>query len=244
MTPRPFQLVAPGSLGPCVLSCEHASPRLPAGVRVDRALAPLMRSHWAWDSGAWDLARDLARRLETTAIGARYSRLWIDLNRRIDDPTLARAEAEGTALPWNTRLGARALEQRIVAYHNPYHIELDRLIQRRLVRGIRPLIFSVHSFTPVWEGRPRKFDVGLLYEHHQGPAQHIARHVRSAGFRVRYNEPYSGMAGMMYAVDRHGTHHGLPCLEIEVNDALLAQAAPTRRLAAAVAAGLRALVGV
>jgi predicted N-formylglutamate amidohydrolase len=144
-------------------------------------------------------------------------------------------------LPWNRDLKARDLERRVMDYHAPYHNEIDRLILRRVVRGVRPVVFAVHSFTPVYDGRPRRFDVGILYEHHRIPARLIARHVRAAGFSVRYNQPYSGMAGMMYAVDRHGSHHGLPCLEIEINDALFARPARIRRLVAAVADGLREL---
>lgn len=241
MTPRPYQLVAAGSLAPWVLTCEHASNRVPVDGPRGAAVQGLLKTHWAFDFGAWALARDLARRLGASAIGGRWSRLWVDLNRRVDDEALVRREAGGVMLPWNDHLTPAVLERRVTDYHTPYHNEIDRLILRRVVRGVRPVVFAVHSFTPVYDGRPRRFDVGILYEHHRRPAQVIARHVRAAGFVLRYNQPYSGMAGMMYAVDRHGSHHGLPCLEIEVNDALFAQPARVRRLAVAVEVGLREL---
>jgi hypothetical protein len=43
------------------------------------------------------------------------------------------------------------------------------------------------------------------------------------------------MAGMMYAVDRHGSHHRLPCVELEINQRLLADAAGVSRLVPIVA---------
>jgi len=66
--------------------------------------------------------------------------------------------------------------------------------------------------------------------------------LREAGLRVRYNQPYSGMAGMMYSVDRHGSHHRLPCLEIEVNQKMFERGDAVRRLAAAIVPGARALL--
>ena len=75
----------------------------------------------------------------------------------------------------------------------------------------------------------------------QSAARRIAKHLREVGFTVRYNQPYSGMAGMMYAVDRHGSHHRLPCLEIEVNHALFDDPHRAANLARAVAEVLRDL---
>ena len=47
---------------------------------------------------------------------------------------------------------------------------------------------------------------------------------------VRYNQPYSRIAGLMYAADRHGSHYGLPCLEPEFNQRLFRQATAASRL--------------
>ena len=132
------------------------------------------------------------------------------------------------------------MERRIAEYYAPYHGVIDQQLTRRLVRGVRPMVVAVHSFTPVYDGKPRRFDVGVLYEHHRGPAQRIARRVRASGFTVRYNQPYSGFEGLMYSADRHGSHHDLVCVEIEVNDALFAEPARVDRLAAGVADALRA----
>ncbi len=225
-----------------MLTCEHASNRIPGGAPRAQQLRELLETHWAWDIGGWSLTRDLAARLGTSAIGGRWSRLWIDLNRRVDDPALVRRDAGGLDLPWNRRVTPAEIERRVVDVHAPYHNQIDELILRRLVRGVRPLVFAVHTFTPEYDGEVRRFDVGLLYEAHRRPAQRIARHLRESGFSVRYNQPYSGMAGMMYAVDRHGSHHRLPCLEIEVNHAMFEQPARAARLGAVVAAALRELM--
>jgi predicted N-formylglutamate amidohydrolase len=239
---RPFLVANPLGVSPVLLMCEHASNRLPFAKGIRAAHRELLRSHWGWDIGAWALARDLAGRLAASAVGGRWSRLLIDLNRRVDDPTLIRRTAGSTVLPWNAGIGAEAIERRVLTYHTPYHAEIDRLILRRLVRGVRPILLAVHSFTPRLTGRSRRFEMGILYEHHRGLAHRLGRGLRDAGLTVRYNQPYSGMAGMMYAVDRHGSHHRLPCLEIEVNQILLESGDATRRLGGSIARAVHALL--
>ncbi len=77
-----------------VLSCEHASNRLPPPWRWPAEDDWLVASHWAWDPGAADITRSLASRLGIPAVLASFSRLLVDPNRRADHPTLFRKEAD------------------------------------------------------------------------------------------------------------------------------------------------------
>lgn len=234
-------MLSPQALAPVVLSCEHATNRLPFRSRRTLQEREVLESHWGWDIGAWELTRELTRRLRTSAIGGRWSRLAIDLNRRVDDSTLVRKVAGGVELSWNVGIGPEEIERRVLEYHTPYHVELDRLVLRRVVRGTRPLLFAVHSFTPVYHGRLRDFEIGMLFERHGDLARRIGQALADSGLRVRYNEPYSGIAGMMYSIDRHGKHHGLPCLELEVNQKMFDEPGAARRLADVTAPAIAAL---
>lgn len=229
------------SVAPIVLTCEHAKRRLPPGVRPSQSERKILRTHWGWDVGAWDLTRLLARRLHTSAIGGRWSRLWIDLNRRVDDATLIRRRAAKMEISWNRNLSVSEFERRVLSIHAPYHEAVDRLIIRRITRGVRPLLFAIHTFTDVFDGRPRPFDAGVLYERDRPLAHQLGRALRDAGLVVRYNQPYSGMAGMMYSVDRHGKHHGLPCLELELNQKLFERESNLAKLARITEAALAGL---
>lgn len=239
--PARWLRVAARTDAPWVLTCEHASRRLPGGLRPTRDEQRVLASHWGWDIGAWDLTRRLARATGAAALGGGWSRLWIDLNRKVDDPTLIRTDVEGVALSWNRALGARRIEQRITDVHMPYHQAIDRQIVRLLVRGVRPLILALHTFTPALDGQARRFDAGVLFDDHGPAARRLARTLRTAGLTVRYNAPYSGMAGLMYAADRHGRHHALTCLELEVNQGRLAEPRFSARLAQVLERGLREL---
>jgi len=176
------------------------------------------------------------------AVGGRWSRLLIDLNRRVDDPSLIVREVEGARLSWNRRLGVAGVERRILSYHAPYHEAVDRLIAGRIVRGVRPLLLALHTFTPALDGRRRDYDAGVLFESERGLARRLRGLLSDAGLDVRYNRPYSGMAGMMYSIDRHGKHHGLPCLELELNQLLVRRDGDVARLARLVARSLARLL--
>lgn len=230
---------------PLVLTCEHASNRLPRGLRA--RLAPeraLLDTHWGWDIGAWEVARRLAQSLGAAAVGGGVSRLVVDLNRPAVDPTLVRREAGWVPLSFNARVPPAEVERRLVAWHLPYHDAIDRAILRLVTRGVRPLLLAVHSFTPIYEGRRREFDMGVLFDRSRRHAALLMRGLKRERFSVLPNQPYSGLAGMMYSIDRHGTHHGLPCLEIEMNQALFRERGAAARLAARLARALRPVLAL
>jgi len=183
--------------------------------------------------------RGLAVALGAGGVGARWSRLVIDLNRQVGDPDLIRTEAGGVELPWNQDLVPGEVERRVLEHHVPYHGEIDRLVVHKLIRRVQPLLLSVHTFTPVLGRSRRNFEAGVLYENHRWLARLLAGGLRDQGLRVRYNQPYSGLLGMMYAADRHGSHHRIPCLELEVNQARLADRKAVRTMTHAVARALR-----
>ncbi len=199
----------------------------------------MLRTHWGYDIGAWPLTRVVARVLDAPAIGGRWSRLVCDLNRRVDDPTFVRESAGGVRLSWNAALPRAARIARAVAIHAAYHAALDHLLAVRCASGVRPLLVAIHSFTPELDGERRPFDAGVLYDQDRGPAVRCAAVLRSAGLTVRYNEPYSGRAGMMYSADRHARHYGLCCIELELNQALFARPGAAERLGRIVAESVR-----
>ncbi len=243
MSPElPYQCLRSESLSPILLICEHAGNALPEGVEPGPEGTRLLDSHWGWDPGGWELTRELSRVLDAGAIGGRWSRLWTDLNRRVDDPTLARAMAGKTEVPWNRDLCPERLEQRIAAVHTPYHVEVDRLVFRRVVRGVRPLVFSIHTFTDQLGDEVRGFEIGVLFNDHPELAYRLGRDIEACGRSTRYNEPYSGIEEMIYAAERHGRHYGLPFLELEVNQKCFEDPAYAAALAEDLAGPLRSLL--
>jgi len=81
------------------------------------------------------------------------------------------------------------------------------------------VIFAIHSFTPVYEGAPRRFDLGVLYDGDEALGEALGEHLAGV-CSVRLNEPYSGKLGLVYCADKHAQTHARQAVEIEVRQDL------------------------
>jgi predicted N-formylglutamate amidohydrolase len=169
------------------------------------------------------LGEHLAPLLDATFIHQHFSRLVIDCNR---DPRSAASIVEasdGTPVPGNLGLHPEAREARRAAIHEPYHARIAREIARRERDGARPILVALHSFTPVLGAIPRPWQLGVL--HHRGDTRlsraTLARLRKEESLTVGDNEPYR-MDGTDYTVPRHAYESGVPYLEVEFRQDLLA----------------------
>lgn len=121
MTVRPFSLLGAERPSRWLVTCDHATNRVPDWVGGgDLGIAPEdMARHIAYDIGAAGLARELARRLDAPAILSDFSRLVIDPNRGEDDPTLLMRIYDGTVIPANRHAGPAERERRLERLYRP-----------------------------------------------------------------------------------------------------------------------------
>ena len=189
----------------------------------------LVGTHWAYDIGASDLARELGDALGAPAVLARFSRLLVDPNRPMDSDTLFRSQAEGHLVEMNRALSPSDRAERLERLYAPYHAAVDRIV------GETPKasIVAVHTFTPVYEGEPRTLEVGVLYDQDEKLALKMKAAIEAQGLLVGLNEPYSGKAGMMDSPDLHARAHGRRTAELEVRQDLAVEATVRQKLVAA-----------
>jgi predicted N-formylglutamate amidohydrolase len=228
--PPPFELVNAGGAAPVLVLCDHASRAVPRALDglglgdADRA------RHIAWDNGAADLARDLARRLDAPLALAGYSRLVIDCNRALDDPTSIPLISETTVVPRNRSIAQEEARARAEACFHPYHRCIVDLLDRFAARGVVPAILSIHSFTPVYKGVARPWQVGILWNRDPRiPLPLIEALGRIDGVVVGDNLPYSGRDEYGYTTETHAAARGLPHALIELRDDLVRSAEDVAR---------------
>jgi predicted N-formylglutamate amidohydrolase len=174
--------------------------------------------------------------LNAPVICSNFSRLVIDPNRGLDDPTLIMQLYDGTIIPGNRYLDVAARAARIDQLYGPYHSALAEQAARP---GIT--IVSVHSFTPQLVGRPvRPWEVGVLSAHDRRIAAPLLSRLQAAlDSPVGDNEPYAGhLPGD--AVDQHALRQGRPNALLEVRQDLIAEAASQYKWAQVIAPHLEA----
>lgn len=231
MTYEPFFLHGADRPGRWVITCDHAANTVPPFVGGGDLGLPAedMARHIAYDIGAAGLSLALGAALNSPVLMSNFSRLVIDPNRGLDDPTLLMRLYDGSIIPANRH--ADDLQTRLARCYAPYHEALAGLMARP-----GAALLSVHSFTPQLRGRPpRPWHVGVLSSHDRRLSDPlIARLAAEPELCVGDNEPYGGhLPGD--AVDQHAIAHGRPNVLIELRNDLIetedAQTAWADRLA-------------
>ena len=221
-----------------VLTCEHASAAVPPEY-CDLGLArELLTDHIGWDIGAAALTEALSESLAAPAVLSAASRLLVDCNRALSDADLIPVESHGVAIPGNAAIDSDERHARLTRFYDPYHAAADRM----LAAHPDAMLLSVHSFTPALNGNDRPFDVGVLFDAHDDLAHRLAQRLAAAGFGVRMNEPYSGLAGLIFSARAHGRRHDRRYLELEINNALLRNDAAARAIADRLAPAVASVV--
>ncbi len=220
MTDQPFHIIGEDRDAPWLVTCDHASNRVPAEVGGGSlGLAPEdMARHIAWDPGAAGVSLALAEALGAPAILGNFSRLVIDPNRGEDDPTLIMQLYDGTIVPANRHLDAAERERRLEAYYRPYHRAVERLAARR----DDTVFVAIHSYTRQLRGRdPRPWHVGVLYGKDARFALPLLERLRAEpDLCVGENEPYGGHLDGD-SVDRHAIGPGRLNVLIEIRNDLI-----------------------
>ena len=199
-----------------MLTCEHASNRLPAAFKK-AVPAEVLKTHRAYDIGAAQVFRKLVKfaKPEFSCEG-KYSRLFVDLNRTLtnksafseyyealDKATVAKAKAQATA------------------YWNEYRAAIEKFVKANAKKEIIHL--GIHSFTPELNGKVRNTDIGILYDPSRPKECELAQVIKAEikrlhpEMKVRFNYPYKGTSDGLTTTLRKKLGPRYAGLEIEIN---------------------------
>ena len=218
-----------------LIVCDHAANAFPADYGTLGLPASELERHIAYDIGAAGVTRALARHLGAPAVLTHFSRLLIDPNRGLDDPTLIMRLSDGAIIPGNRHLDAAERARRIQLYYTPYHQAIDRTLDACVAMGVPPAIVSIHTFTETWKGVPRPWHAGVLWDRDDRLARPLIAALDGEGdLVVGDNQPYTGRleGDCMW---QHGTSRGIAHAIVEIRQDLVrdeaGQAAWAARLA-------------
>lgn len=211
----------PEGAGRCLFVCEHASRRMPEHAGNLGLDADALVSHIAWDPGALAVAQRLSVKLDGPLVHQRFSRLVYDCNRPPEAPAAMPEKSEIYEIPGNRDLSVAERYARTAALYVPFHDRIFALSHARAARGLQNVIVTVHSFTPVYMGKQRDVEIGILHDDDSRLADRMLDAAKGGPYRVARNEPYGPQDGVTHSLRLHGLPFQYLNVMIEVRNDLI-----------------------
>jgi len=210
-----------GGRSPFLFLGDHAGRRIPRALGTLGLDPATLDLHVACDIGVAGLGGCLAERLDACFISQAYSRLVIDCNRAPNDASSIPACSDGIDIPGNAHMSSDQRRVRNEAILQPYQDAIRSELKRRADLNEPTSLVSLHSFTPVLQGRHRPWQFGVLHRHDSALSSRMLNLLKSElGDAVGDNEPYR-FDETDYTVPLHADAHGLDYLELEVRQDLI-----------------------
>jgi predicted N-formylglutamate amidohydrolase len=221
--PQAVRVERPNGGSPIFLTCEHAGREIPRKLNGLGVHVSELERHIAWDIGAENVAHHLSLMLDATLVVQTYSRLVIDCNRALHRHDSIPAVSDNTVIPGNQNLHPVDAAARATEIFQPYHRGITHALDERQRKGRSSILVAVHSFTPVFDGVERPWHVGLLFNRDDRLARILKDLIgEHADLCMGNNEPYAISDETDYTIPVHGERRGIPHIEFEIRQDLIA----------------------
>ncbi len=204
---------------PVLLVCEHASNHIPA--HLDHlGLPPSTRiSHIAWDPGAMAVATHMSRIMDARLVASTVSRLIYDCNRPPKAVGAMPERSEQFDIPGNVGLTNAQKTDRVATVYEPFQTLLTETIA---TAPIPPVLVTIHSFTPVYMGKSRAVEIGILHDSDTRLADAMLDLAPAhTELNTQRNAPYGPEDGVTHTLKLHALPNGLLNVMIEVRNDLI-----------------------
>ena len=201
-----------------VVVCEHASCFIPPAFENLGLSGDALQSHAAWDPGAMPVAQGLALRMNATLVASGVSRLVYDCNRPPAAPDAMPAKSEVFDVPGNVHLTQAQRQDRVIKYYEPFRARLADVIAAKS----GPIVVTIHSFTPVYDGHSRTVEIGVLHDSDDRLATALLDIAPSyLAYDVQRNAPYGPEHGVTHTLKEHAIPAGHLNVMLEVRNDLI-----------------------
>lgn len=220
------QLINESSTGPFVFVCEHASNRIPTAFDHIGISTFAQQSHSGWDIGALALGTALSNKLASPLVASTVSRLIYDCNRAPESATAIVPRSETEDIPGNQELSPEQRSLRVDTVYYPFSHALNDLLEKRQTQNIDTCLVTVHSFTPIFQGKVRKVELGVLHDNDSRFADLLLSiATKHTTLIVERNQPYGPSDDVTHTLQKHALPRNLANVMLEVKNELLLEAA-------------------
>ena len=199
-----------------LIVADHASNYIPKKYNNLGLKKKDVTTHKAYDPGVKDLAINLSNKFNSHLILGKYSRLLIDYNRDVNDPTLISVISDRKLILGNKKITKQERIYRINKIYRPYHDKINKKILEKKIN----VIISLHSFNPIFKGRKRFLEYGILSNEDRRLSDLIIKELKRKKNFVGDNKPYRGslIGDTLY---KHALKKGIYHSLIEIRNDLL-----------------------
>lgn len=201
---------------PMVLVCEHASAYMPEQYKHLGLDESLLHSHIAWDPGALAVAKHLANHFDSPLVHSNASRLLYDCNRPPEADSAIPTRSEQHKVPGNTDLSQQARAERIKHFYEPFRLALTNTLASC---AHEPIVVTVHSFTPVYNGETRETELGVLHDTDSRLADALLN--CATELKADRNQPYGPEDGVTHTLREHALPKRYLNVMLEVRNDLI-----------------------
>lgn len=225
---------------PLVLVCEHASNAIPPHLLQLGVTDDVVNSHVAWDPGAMGLTQKLSNLLNAPNVLQTVSRLVYDCNRPFNAPSATPEKSEIFEIPGNANLTNAARLDRKKTFYEPFREKVAHTIKLACDRHQFPLVVTIHTFTPIYFGKQRPVEIGVLHDLDVRLADQLLQTMQDdQAYVTERNQPYGPDDGVTHTLHTHAIGLSLPSVMIEVRNDLLRNDDAEQKIAEYLAQHLR-----
>jgi predicted N-formylglutamate amidohydrolase len=131
--------------------------------------------------------------------------------------------SDGVEIPANQHLSAAERTSRFDQIYTPFERAIEQVIDDCLQLGTSPVIVCIHSFTPVFKGKQRSLDLGIIHDPSDATfaAYTLELGLQSGEYSVALNQPYEARDGVTHTLEKHGVRRKLLNVMFEVRNDLI-----------------------
>ena len=219
---QPYKVLNPKKTNNFIILCDHASYKIPKKYNKLGLSNCDLKKHIGWDIGALKVAKKISKNINNTLIYSGYSRLLIDCNRSLKSKGAFLTKSEDIKIPGNYNMSRKEKILRSKRYYFPYHNQIKKFINQSLKLGIVPSLVAIHSFTPVYRGKLRKWHVGILQRSDKRLSSLFIQDIKkNKKIILGINEPYKLDLPGDFTIPFFSESYGLPNVLIEIRQDLL-----------------------
>jgi predicted N-formylglutamate amidohydrolase len=196
-----------------MITCEHAGNQVPDSYAyLFKDHEDVLQTHRGYDPGAWEIAQYISNQLNVPVFGCHTTRLLVEANRSLGSSELFSEFSKPLS---------EIDKQKIL---NQYYVPYRQAVVEALLQMNKPIIhISIHTFTPIWEGKERKVDIGLLFDQERKHEEVFCDKWKAGldqllpGLQVKFNEPYKGIHDGFTTYLRKKYPEDYIGIEVEIN---------------------------